>query len=64
VVPGELHCPDPLDVHGVLGHRVHVQLSIPLMFSHTSTHGHMFCQQFTAFHLQWLLFIENLAKFD
>jgi hypothetical protein len=24
----------------------------------------MFCEQFEAFHLQWWLFVANLAKFD
>jgi hypothetical protein len=62
VVPGELHGPYLLDVHGVLGHRVHVQLSTPLMFFHKSAHGHMFCHQFAAFHLQWLLFYHKSCK--
>jgi hypothetical protein len=34
-VPVDLHGPDLFDVHGELGHRVHVQLS--LIFSHTFT---------------------------
>jgi hypothetical protein len=37
VVPVGLHGPDPLDVHGDDEHRVHVQLSLPMIFSHTST---------------------------
>jgi hypothetical protein len=37
---------------------------LPMIFFHTSTPCHMLCQQISALHLQWLLFIADLVKFD
>jgi hypothetical protein len=66
VVPGELRDPDPLDVHGVHGHIVRVQLRLPLMLSHISIHArsHVLPAICSFPSAVGVFFIANLVKFD
>jgi hypothetical protein len=63
VVPGVLHGPDPLDVHGELGHGVHVHLSLPLIFSHPSTPETCFVSNWQLSICSGSFIVANLAKF-